>query len=295
MPTVQVYSLNAFGADSKGGNPAGVVADAEGMTDAQMQQVARRVGYSETAFVLSAENAAFKVRYFTPRREVDLCGHATVATFHLLARLGRCSVGPTSQETNAGVLPIEVLPDWSVLMDQALPQFGETVPADDIAAAFPYARGIAGADLPVQVVSTGLRDIMVPVSTMEQLLSLRPDFEAMTRLSERYDVTGCHAFTLETRKGSTAHCRNFAPRFGIPEESATGTSNGALACYLYRHGAVGPEALDRLSFEQGYAMDQPSEIRARLHTGNDGAVLRVQVGGAAVPSGRFVVDVDPEL
>ena len=86
---IKVYTLNAFTDDVSGGNPAGVVLDADNLTEKQMQGIAKKVGFSETAFVMSSDSADFRVRFFTPSDEVDLCGHATIATFKLLLLKGR--------------------------------------------------------------------------------------------------------------------------------------------------------------------------------------------------------------
>jgi PhzF family phenazine biosynthesis protein len=132
-----------------------------------------------------------------------------------------------------------------------------------------------------QVVSTGLRDILVQVRDLDTLLSLKPDFDRMSALSKGYRTIGVHAFTLETKFESAAHCRNFAPLYGIPEESATGTSNGALSCYLFKYGVISPAQAKHLIYEQGYSMKKPSEILAKL-TIQAGRIKAVQVGGTAL-------------
>lgn len=102
-----VYTLTAFSKAVNGGNPAGVVLDADFLSEHEMQKIAAEVGFSETAFVQKSENADFKLRFFTPCAEVDLCGHATVAAFYLLAYKGLIEVGEYSQETKAGILKVE--------------------------------------------------------------------------------------------------------------------------------------------------------------------------------------------
>jgi PhzF family phenazine biosynthesis protein len=134
---------------------------------------------------------------------------------------------------------------------------------------------------PAGIVSTGLRDILIPVNTLGQLLSIRPDFDRVRQTSEKYGVVGYHVFTLETKYGSTAHCRNFAPAYGIPEEAATGTSNGALGCYLFHHGLISEDEAEHLVFEQGYSMGRPSEILACLAISGK-EIVEVRVGGIAL-------------
>ena len=115
--------------------------------------------------------------------------------------------------------------------------------------------------LPIEIISTGLPDIMMAVDSVEALNQLHPDMDAMARMSEELDVVGVHAFAIGD-DGFTAHVRNFGPRYGIPEESATGTANGALTHYLYRQGIIAPQAQCR--FLQGEAMGRPSVIATTL-------------------------------
>ena len=225
-----------------------------------MQKIAARVGFSETAFVQKSAAADFKIRFFTPAAEVDLCGHATIAVFSLLFGLRRIRPGKHSQETRAGVLGVEVQEDGTVFMDQTLPLFGNAVDREDVAASLGIGLHSLAPDMPVQIVSTGLRDIIVPVISLPVLSSINPDLDKITEISQKQGAVGYHVFSLETKRQSTAHCRNLAPLYGIPEEAATGTSSGALACYLFKYGKITEEQAQRLVFEQGYAMRRPSEI-----------------------------------
>ena len=281
MPKIAVTTLNAFARTPGGGNPAGVVLDADRLDESSMQEIAAQAGLSETAFVQKSVAADFKIRFFTPAAEVDLCGHATIAVFSLLLGLGRIQAGRYRQETKAGTLGVEVQQDGTVFMEQTLPFFGDTIDREDVAKSLGIGRDSLAPDLPVQIVSTGLRDIMVPIISLRELMGIEPDFKRITDISIRHGAVGYHAFSLETRHGSAAHCRNFAPLYGIPEEAATGTSSGALACYLFKHGKVTEEQARRLVFEQGYGMGRPSEIFVRLDIGDKG-ITAVHVGGKAI-------------
>ncbi|MCT4607551.1 MAG: PhzF family phenazine biosynthesis protein [Marinisporobacter sp.] len=277
---IKVYTLNSFGTSSNGGNPAGVVLNADSLSDENMQVIAKKVGFSETAFVQKSDVANFKVRFFTPSEEVDLCGHATIACFYVLANKGIINSGKYKQETKAGVLDLEVKTDDTILMNQALPVFLEVIDKKEIADSLNIPPEEIASDLPIQIVSTGLKDILIPVKNLDTLLSMKPDFNKITEISKKYNVVGYHAFTLETKFDNTAHCRNFAPLYDILEESATGTSNGALSCYLFKYGKVSEENKEHLIFEQGYSMNQPSEIRTSLST-NDKNIIAIKVGGNA--------------
>ena len=277
---VTVYALASFAKTSNGGNPAGVVLEADDFSDEQMLKIANTVGFSETAFVQKSDKATHKVRFFTPKAEVDLCGHATIATFALLKMKGIIANGTISQETKAGVLNIKVEDDL-IYMNQVLPKYYNILDKAEIADCLAIAPNDCQPNLPVQIVSTGLKDIIMPVNDISILYSISPDFKKITELSKKHDVVGIHVFCLEAKYGGTAHCRNFAPRYDIDEEAATGTSNGALACYLYKYGVADKKNPIKLSFEQGYLMDKPSEILVRLNMeGNK--ISEVLVGGRAI-------------
>ncbi len=275
---VKVNTLNAFIRSEGGGNPAGVVLSADFITDEEMLRIAKKVGFSETAFVLKTDKADLRLRYFTPAGEVPLCGHATVASFGLLAMKGSLAAGKYKLETKAGILNIEILPDKKILMDQNLPEFFETIDKNEIAESLKIPVEAICPELPVQVVSTGLKDIIVPIRSLKELLSIDPDFDEIKEVSRRCQGAGYHVFTTETMHGSTAHCRNFAPLYDIPEESATGTASGALACYMFKYGIINEKQSENIVFEQGYSMNRPSEIFASLQI-NDGKISGVKVGG----------------
>lgn len=126
-------------------------------------------------------------------------------------------------------------------------------------------------EMPVEIISTGLPDIIMPVGSVEDLNHLRPDMAALSDLSREFEVTGVHAFAI-AKDGYTAHVRNFGPLYGIPEESATGTANGALTHYLHRRGII--SAPTQCHFLQGEAMGRPSVVATALD--NDDSI---RVGG----------------
>jgi PhzF family phenazine biosynthesis protein len=272
----EVYELNAFVKEGQGGNPAGVVLNANDLNENQMKEIARILGHSETAFVLPATNADFHIRYFTPNEEVDLCGHATLATFSLLLEKGMIHPYNYQIQTKAGRLRVDVNDDKSVFLQQKLPVFGQTLPEKDIVASLGIEKNELHQDLPIQIVSTGLPDIMIPVKSHSVLNGLKPDFSLIKEISQKYQVIGYHVFTLESLHASTAHCRNFAPLYDIEEESATGTANAALACYLEKYGKGNQS--DSFIFEQGYILDRPSEIIVHLDRNSNG-LANVSVGG----------------
>lgn len=269
---VEVYVISAFSKDGKGGNKAGVVLESHDLMPANMMVIAKDLGYSETAFLTESDVADFKVRYFTPTEEVPLCGHATIATFSILNSLGRLSKDAYTIETKAGSLNIRIEKDGMIFMEQNRPTYFETLKPDIFAGCLE--NRFIDAALPVQIVSTGLKDIMLPVDTKEHLERLNPNFKSMVNLCCDQDVVGIHAFALTDGTETTAICRNFAPRYGINEESATGTSSCALACYLFQH----YKRQSQYVFEQGFNLGSASRLVVNI-THQGGSIDTVHVGG----------------
>lgn len=253
-----VYTASAFSKNNCGGNKAGVVLNAAGLGAHQKMKLAAKLGYSETAFVTASEKADFKLEYFTPTGEVPLCGHATIATFSVMNHLGLVNRSDFTIETKSGILHITVHNDGLVFMEQNPPAFYDVLDPAVLKPCFDADR--IDRALPVQIVSTGLKDILVPIDTPAHLQDLRPSFEAISALSRQQDVVGLHAFTLVNGDHLTAVCRNFAPLYGINEESATGTSNCALACYLFQYGL----RQTQYTFEQGHNLNNISQIIVKL-------------------------------
>lgn len=275
---IKVYTLNAFGKDGQGGNPAGLVLDADDLSPDQMTKIASIVGFSETAFLMKSDQADYKLRFFTPSEEVDLCGHATIASFYAMAELNLIQAGKYKQETKAGILDIEIRDDHTIYMSQNPPKFYGEVDRASIAKSLNISEEAISSDLPIEIVSTGLKDIIVPLKNLDSLLAIEPDFDEISQISRETGAVGYHIFTLETKLDSIAHSRNFAPLYAIDEESATGTATAALASYMFKHQLLSDMDLEDLSFEQGYSMNMPSEIRASLSVSGD-RIKEVLVGG----------------
>ena len=277
------YIVDAFTDRPFGGNTAGVVLLGEDGFPAEelMQSVAAELRYSETAFVRRLAENEYHLRYFTPCGEVELCGHATVATFALLHHLGLAN-GTCRCRTQAADL--EILADDEVLMQMATPRIVRRMTDEEAAEAY----HTVGLDcyqpvLPVVISYAGLPDIMLPVPS-EQLDSMHPDMDAIATLTNRLKAISIHAYALCDRDHITARVRDFAPACGVPEESATGTANAALAHTLREFGVVAPDATCR--FLQGEAMGRPSIVMAQLSA--DG---QVRIGGHAtlVAQGSIII------
>ena len=291
---MKFYIVDAFTTEKFGGNPAGVVILPDGAdfpADEIMVKTAAELRYSETAFIKNLGGGEFNIRYFTPAAEVDLCGHATIGSFKALLYGGFIKDnGKYINHTLAGDLEIDVK-NGSILMDMAAPvkinEITETAALEELYSTMGLSyeeQKAAGVTLTPQMISTGLPDIMMPVASLESLDAISPDFPALSKLSEKYEVIGVHAFTLDCggKKGETCHVRNFAPLYDIDEEAATGTSNGALTYYGYLNGFV--KAGDDCCFVQGEKMGRPSEIRSHIEAGGSAADAdcSIKVGGNAV-------------
>ncbi|MBR3693147.1 MAG: PhzF family phenazine biosynthesis protein [Erysipelotrichales bacterium] len=277
-----VYVASAFSKNNTGGNKAGVVLDSTDLTVSQKKHIAKILGYSETAFISPSLLGDYKLEYFTPTDEVDLCGHATIATFSVLYHLQKLTKENYLIETKAGLLRIQVDTEGMILMEQNIPTYGDILSPILLTPSMQHTTSSS----PIQIVSTGLKDILYPVSSIEQLHALEPDYEAMIELSKDLDVVGVHAFTITDTDQVTAICRNFAPLYGINEESATGTANCTLACYLFKHYKPQQEYI----FEQGYNLHSPSTIIARIDYTED-TIHAVYVGG----KGYMVCERDIEV
>jgi PhzF family phenazine biosynthesis protein len=278
---MKYFIIDAFTSQPFGGNPAGVVLlDGDSFpADELMLQIAAELRYSETAFVKRDTDSQYTVRYFTPKTEVELCGHATIATFSLLYKL-QLVKGECICHTKAGDLNIRV--GEKVLMQMATPRIVDTITDSE-----EIYRTIGVTDyhptLPVQIAYSGLPDIMIPLRDVSMLQSLKPDMEAITAITRKYDAVSFHVFAF-AGDGHTAHVRDFAPLYDIPEESATGTANAALTHYLQQNGRI-PSTGD-FSFLQGEAMGRPSVVATRITA--DGTIY---VGGTAtiVAKGELMV------
>lgn len=279
---MKYYIVDAFTDRPFGGNPAGVVLlDSDAFPEEElMLKVAAELRYSETAFVVQHSDNEYTVRYFTPKAEVELCGHATIATFAMLHHenglTGRCLC-----HTKAGDLRIEA--GEKVLMQMTIPRIVDTIADAEV-----IYRAIGLTDyqptLPVQIAYSGLPDIMIPLRDVAMLQSLKPDMEAITAITRKYEAVSFHVFAFGN-DSYTAHVRDFAPLYDIPEESATGTANAALTHYLQQNGCI-PSTGD-FSFLQGEAMGRPSVVSTRITA--DGTVY---VGGSAtiVANGELKVE-----
>ncbi|RRD21451.1 PhzF family phenazine biosynthesis protein [Fusobacterium canifelinum] len=280
---MKIFVCDAFSSEIFKGNQAGVVIldkKEDYPSEIFMKNIAAELKHSETAFVKRIDNKKFKIRYFTPIEEVELCGHATISVFSVLRELKLISSGKYIAETLAGNLEIGVDKDF-IWMDMASPKIEYTFNLDEIKeiySAFNLNIDQASKNLIPKIVNTGLSDIIIPIENKETLDSFVMNKEKVIELSKKYKVVGAHLFTLDKNKKVTTFCRNIAPLVGIDEECATGTSNGALTHYLKDYNIISIKDIN--TFIQGEAMGRSSTILSKYK--EDGKTI--QIGGNAVIS-----------
>ncbi len=280
---IVVDQVNAFTAGQRSGNPAGVVLDADNLNEEQMLKVASKVGFSETAFISKSQVASRRLRFFTTTEEVDLCGHATVASWALMHQGAGLKTGLHVQETKAGLLKIDVDEDGSVYMEQAAPSFYETIDSYRIADSLGIDKQDFHSVLKPQIVSTGLKNLFVPVKSQTVLSGIKPNFNAIKDLSQKLGIIGVHVFCLLSDSVSIVAARNFAPLVGINEESATGTANGAMLSYLIKNKAIKEQ--DNYRVEQGGSMGNLSYIYGKV------VENKIWIGGQAESIKQISVDI----
>lgn len=279
---MELFIADAFTTKLFEGNQAGVVLlnELEAFPeDSLMQKISAELKHSETVFVKALPFNTFQLRYFTPEGEVALCGHATISAYTVLRDEKDLACGGYFAETQAGRLNVTVEEEL-IWLETARGELLRYL-TDEESAALYDAYHLNASDQPPEmrpcIVSTGLADILLPVNDKEALDNAVQKRDEIIRMSEKLRVTGVHMFYFSQSPKATAYCRNFAPLYGIDEESATGTSNASLTYYLGLNGRIQVEQSN--VFLQGETMGKPSVILSRIC--NDG---RIWIGGRAVIS-----------
>lgn len=282
---LKIYQVDAFTSEPFAGNPAGVVPEAKCLSREIRQKIANEMNLAETAFIEQITDDYFDVKFFTPMEEVDLCGHATIASFFTLAsqqyiRPIESGVKKVVQRTRIGELPVYISYENSeptmVYMEQAAPQrFGGVKDLDKLLASLSLRKediGIDGFEIGPEIVSTGLRDILIPVKSEAILDQLKMNKDLFIEVSKENEVIGAHLYTIKDLKNQQIKARNIAPAVGIDEEAATGTSNGALIYLLSDEKII---AGNKIVVHQGESLGRDSSIYCEI---KDGKIL---VGGTA--------------
>lgn len=287
MKTINIKQVDAFTSIPFGGNPAGVVTDASKITNEEKLKIAREMNLSETAFVSPSDVADFKVQFFTPRFEVDLCGHATIGTFSALYEENKLDISKTvfTQETKAGVLPVELISinnEKVFMMTQPLPKF-EDFEIDNKSIA--KLIGLSEDDLldvPSMKVSTGLWWLVVGVKSLDKLINIKPDLKAIEEISEKHRLIGITPFCLETlSKDKDYHMRAIAPIVGVAEDPVCGTGNGSVSSYIIQNRLIECDANINLIGEEGQEVNRPGCVYVSISK-QDNEISEIKIGGTAV-------------
>lgn len=294
MAAMEAYIVDAFTSRPFFGNPAGVVIlNAEHTISKEtMQLIAKELRFSETAFVRRKSENEFTVLFFTPVSEIDICGHATISTFTVLREKKYVASGNTYiMNSRAGQLEIMV-ENNTVFMEQAKPYMGDNLEQNDIE----YVAEILDINLEdigdqrynliPATVTTGLWDLIIPVKSRKTLFTINPDFQKIADFCRLNNIVSFHVFTLDEERG-IANCRDFAPLYGILEESATGTANGALGYYLFKHGIIEPDKTYRII--QGESMGRISEIYVRISLKDNSYEVFVGGDGKIIMEGFLTI------
>ena len=286
-----LYQIDSFTKTKLAGNPAGVITNAEGLSCSDMQKIARELNNSETAFIFQSDDPAYNVhvRFFTPTKEVPICGHATIAAHYARAVENALDSVRVFHKTGAGILPVDIVrekDDYKIIMTQGAISLG-AIMKDALLDKIITALKIAPADLiencPVQITSTGHSKVMIGIKDKALLDQLAPDMEMLKQISESIDCNGFYVFTMNAPDSEILiHGRMFAPAIGINEDPVTGNANGPLGAYLIHHQLVRHDgAVFRFKAVQGEAIKRAGIIEVDVKIQKEQPV-EVKIAGNAV-------------
>jgi PhzF family phenazine biosynthesis protein len=286
-----LYQIDSFTKEKLTGNPAGVITNADGLTDFEMQKIARELNNSETAFIFSSDSNEYDVhvRFFTPTREVPICGHATIAAHYARAIEKGLATTRVYHKTGAGILPVDIVKeneDYKIIMTQGKIEFGSIIDGmnkEELLAALKIKNSDLLENYEIQIVSTGHSKVMVGIKDIETLNALQPDYTALSELSSIIKCNGFYVFTVDPDHSDILiHGRMFAPAIGINEDPVTGNANGPLGAYLVHHNLVKHNnSLFKFKAKQGEAIRRPGIIEVEVKI-EDKEPVEVKVAGNAV-------------
>ncbi|MGE5804532.1 MAG: PhzF family isomerase [Ignavibacteria bacterium] len=299
--TFKIFQADAFTKELFKGNPAGVVSNADGLTEKHMLSVAKELNNSETAFIFSPEDKDHEVRlrFFTPSVEVPSCGHATIAAHYVRAKENNLSSGTIYHKIGIGVLPVDIMKqdnDYKIMMTQGKPEFLEII-KDDNRNYLLNSLGLKEEDLykklPIQIISTGHSKVLIGIKSKQKLNSLTLNHNNLIQLSKKIGCNGYFVFTFESSdKEILTNGRMFAPAIGINEDPVTGNANGPLGAYLIKYNLVKHDG-KFFSFKslQGEAINREGICHVEVFIEN-GYPVKVKIGGYAVIAFKTAIDLN---
>ncbi len=289
MREICINHIDAFTTKRFAGNPAGVVLNAECLSTQEMQQIANELNLSETVFLLPPQTVEndFRVKYFTPKEEIDFCGHATVALTWLVATemgLAQTKHGIVL-ETNIGNIPVT----WdikdgninSVEMTQAVPKTKDiSVDLDKLSRLLRIEKDAFDLNYPLKLANTGNWHLLIPLKNDILIDKADPDLAALDTFNKKYGVSTTHLYTFNTKQDCDLYTRDFAPSVGIAEDPVTGSANGALAGLLYYEKIISQNEPTRLIIGQGHKVERPGTLYVTITP--NGTEPIIKVAGAAI-------------
>lgn len=295
-----VYQIDAFTKIKFKGNPAGVVVNADGLSDNQMQVIARELNNSETAFLLSPDDNSCdgRIRYFTPTIEVPICGHATISAMFAKAIEENLDSSILKIKTNLGVLPFEIdrqEDSIKIWMTQGQIDISQDLP-EDAQNKMIECLGLTSEDIdtkcPIQISSTGHSKVMIGINSREKLNNLSPNLHNLKELSKAIGCNGYFVFTLNSNDPDIlSYGRMFAPAIGIDEDPVTGNANGPLGAYLVHNGIVDVQS-DKFCFRgaQGEAINREGIVEVEVSI-KDTKPCLVRIAGEAVTAFKTYIEI----
>ncbi|HFK1449115.1 TPA: PhzF family phenazine biosynthesis isomerase [Bacillus pacificus] len=299
MKTINVFHYDAFTNKPNMGNPAGIVLEADGLTEEEMQIIAEKVGYNETTFVLSSEVGDIRMRYFTPGFEMDLCGHGTVGTLYALREKGLLEEKSNlTIETKAGILPIQIGVNENgetfIKMRQAAPRFKEfTGSKEELAHSIGLEVNDLDVSLPIVYGSTGNWTVIVPIKNLDACEIMKPNNAAFPSVLKEIPNASIHPICLETYdEQAQMHGRHFSSAYaGTIEDPVTGTASGVMGAYYAMYLEKDFDHEMELIVEQGQEIHKDGRVTVYVTKAEGNANLQIDIAGTAVYVKEFEVSI----
>jgi PhzF family phenazine biosynthesis protein len=290
---LRIFQVDAFTSTRFTGNPATVVLDADGQSDATLLAVAREFSHAEVAFVFAANGPDHDVRlrFFNARKEAPFVGHATVAAHAVLLALGRRGAGACRQHSGTGIIEVTAQVDQAASGAQSLIEFRQAVPELDPPLPFKTTLRVAEAlrlpatqlheIMPARIAHKGSSRLLVPIADARQLDALAPNIDTLLALGTELGTEGFFVFALDRNSDElSTESRHFCPALGIPEDPVSGNAHAMLAAYLWDLGQFGKNSTTFIG-RQGRQMKRQGEVNVKLEI-DQGALVAAHIGGAAV-------------
>ena len=292
---MRIFQVDAFTRTRFTGNPATVVLDADGQSDATMMSVAREFAHAEVAFVLAATapDHDVRLRFFNARKEVPFVGHATIAAHAVLLALGRRAHGPVRQHSGTGIIEVRAHEFRQPTGSETIFEFRQSMPELDNPLPFKTTLRVAEAlrlpaiqlheVMPARIAHKGSSRLLVPIGDPRALDAIAPNFETLISIGAELGTEGFFVFGLNPGAGTdelSTESRMFCPALGIPEDPVSGNAHAMLASYLFELGQFGKQSTGFIG-HQGRQMKRPGWVSVKLEI-DQGSLIAAHIGGNAI-------------